>query len=300
LEYIQCPHCEKKYAVNDRIKASVGKQIRCKHCQATFSIIIQHTTGKEEVQEQQTVEASSSVVKTVVAAQPEVTKVPDANEKPPHEDISPTKPVKKKASGKKPLNLQLIITIVLAVILIIGSIAAYLFINNPELFNPPAKKESSHIIEPVIPAIDPFAMPIIPALKSEQAAEQAAASPPVDQNDSGVVTTAIEPAMATANNQPEGTVHTATQACKDAAAKHWVRTYKLAHTRLSGEAYYTLFDEGVKQTDELRTLCKDNSLVASLTTAANEKIIPEWIRLETQALMDIEAARQKQLESANP
>ena len=297
MEYIQCPHCEKKYAVNDKLKAAAGKLTRCKHCQATFTISIEQT-GTEELQEPAVEDGSA--VKTETTAQPEATNRPDESEKPSHEEVTPEKSVKKKTSGKKGLNIQMVITIVLAVILIIGSITTYLFFFNPELFNPAIKKESSHTIAPVIPTIDPFARPIIPVHKPEVAPVEAPAEniAPATHNGQDAVTPAVDPAIAGGNSNQNAQAADATQACKDAAAGFWVRTHKLAHTRLSGEMYYTLFEQGVNQTAEIRTLCKDSSLVAGLTTAARAETVPEWIRVEVEGQMEIETARQKQLESA--
>jgi len=40
LEYIQCTHCSKKYGVNDKIRAAVGRDTPCKACHETFSIVL--------------------------------------------------------------------------------------------------------------------------------------------------------------------------------------------------------------------------------------------------------------------
>ena len=42
VECIQCPHCQKQYAVNAKLRAASGKKIRCKHCAKTFEIKIQN------------------------------------------------------------------------------------------------------------------------------------------------------------------------------------------------------------------------------------------------------------------
>jgi len=51
LEYIQCQHCEKKYAVSERLRTAVGKQIRCKHCWQLFEIEIRHDTAQANAQQ---------------------------------------------------------------------------------------------------------------------------------------------------------------------------------------------------------------------------------------------------------
>ena len=47
MEFIQCPHCQKQYAVNDKLRSAVGKRIRCKHCTQAFEIIIQQASQAE-------------------------------------------------------------------------------------------------------------------------------------------------------------------------------------------------------------------------------------------------------------
>lgn len=43
MEYIQCLHCNKKYATNDKIRAAVGRKITCKACSESFEIVIFET-----------------------------------------------------------------------------------------------------------------------------------------------------------------------------------------------------------------------------------------------------------------
>ena len=43
MEYIQCPHCNKKYGVNDKMRAASGRTITCKNCDKAFEIILFET-----------------------------------------------------------------------------------------------------------------------------------------------------------------------------------------------------------------------------------------------------------------
>ena len=38
MEYIQCSHCNKKYGINDKVRAAVGHTIACKACGEPFEI----------------------------------------------------------------------------------------------------------------------------------------------------------------------------------------------------------------------------------------------------------------------
>ncbi len=48
MEYIQCTHCGKKYRANDKVRAAIGRKIKCTACQETFPIVIQQYTKKTE------------------------------------------------------------------------------------------------------------------------------------------------------------------------------------------------------------------------------------------------------------
>jgi len=43
MEYIQCSHCNKKYASNDKVRAASGRSIQCKGCGESFKIVIFET-----------------------------------------------------------------------------------------------------------------------------------------------------------------------------------------------------------------------------------------------------------------
>ncbi len=43
MEYIQCSHCNKKYGVNDKIRAAAGRTISCKSCGESFEIVLFET-----------------------------------------------------------------------------------------------------------------------------------------------------------------------------------------------------------------------------------------------------------------
>ncbi len=73
MEFIQCPHCQKQYAVNDKLRAAVGKRIRCKHCTQAFQIIIQQASQTEA----STPAASAPQTEMVEAPQP-VPKLPES------------------------------------------------------------------------------------------------------------------------------------------------------------------------------------------------------------------------------
>ncbi|GAV19873.1 hypothetical protein MMIC_P0831 [Mariprofundus micogutta] len=318
MEYIQCPHCEKKYAANDTIKASVGKKIRCKQCKEPFEIIVQQrprkNTAANKPEKNQAAEQNKAVEETV---QSEGVKKPSKASEPAKEKRSnkKNKKNKKSATGKKRLNTQLIITSVLVITLIITAIVGFLFFNNPELFQASESKQNSKTIQPLIPDFDPFAKGIGPAAP-ESKKEESAPSEEEKLKDEGLLAPEAEqpktdpaPGIPEPDSSEQQTVRenippesegpkNPTQACKDAASIRWISIYKLSHEKLNSETYMKLFGQGAGQTAEVRKLCKDNSLVTRLTSAAREEKIPEWIRKEIETRRDIEEARKKHLEES--
>lgn len=76
MEFIQCPHCQKQYAVSDKLRAASGKKIRCKHCNQAFEIIVQSRSESkapepEEISpaEQQSAEAVATGPKQIIPEQ---------------------------------------------------------------------------------------------------------------------------------------------------------------------------------------------------------------------------------------
>lgn len=71
MEYIQCPHCNKKYGVNDKIRAASGRTITCKNCDEAFEIVLFETptasapeTNKTAAKEQTEVEKNEPTEST--------------------------------------------------------------------------------------------------------------------------------------------------------------------------------------------------------------------------------------------
>jgi len=276
LEYIQCPQCEKKYTVNDKLKAATGKHIRCKHCQQAFEIVI-HDGNNSEPQDiaspvsiaESTVEAStpsssnSPLTEPLkIDDQPEDTRPSNVEEQDKERNEEQTQPAK-----KKNVKLQFLISIILGLILICASLGTYLFFYNPELlnktglFNTTEQQQST----PIIPhnLVNPMTIHL-----SHPAQSKKTASPPAKQI--SPQHTASVPAE---SNQPS-------QVCKDASADYWLRTHLLATAKLDTNTYIKLLDMNVKQAVEIRKLCKETTVISRISEAARKGKKPPWIRVE--------------------
>ncbi len=40
MQYIECVHCGKRYASNQKFRDAMGKKVRCTECQKSFPIIV--------------------------------------------------------------------------------------------------------------------------------------------------------------------------------------------------------------------------------------------------------------------
>ncbi|MDQ6957126.1 MAG: zinc-ribbon domain-containing protein [Mariprofundaceae bacterium] len=78
MEYIQCSHCNKKYGVNDKIRAAAGRTINCKSCGESFEIELFETPSPSIPQTSQLAHAeekkSEEVMKKEENNNPPVTK----------------------------------------------------------------------------------------------------------------------------------------------------------------------------------------------------------------------------------
>ncbi len=284
LEFIQCPHCQKKYTVHDQLRAATGKRIRCKHCSKAFEIHIQQQspTPSEAVQADPTATMESNVSTAAIVEHDEPTE-----STPSKQELE--KSVEKKATStskapKQKRNVQLLITILLLSILIAGAIGAYVFFNHGSLFSDSSEKDKQGIIPHDI--IKPLEIKLPPP-PTEQVNEKSdsetlqpspyriaqAASKPVSATLSNSRSKAIATAASSATNKPS-------QVCKDISADYWVRSRTLATANMDTATYMKLLNQNLEQADEIRKLCKEKSLISKIAQAARSEEKPAWIEQE--------------------
>lgn len=303
MEYIQCPHCQKKYGVSEKLRAATGKRIRCKHCQQTFAIFIQESINQatlNKINEQQHPESltekkepeaqSEAEPQTVQKSESDKT---TAKKKKKRSGKKGTNTVKKRA--KKSLNIQLVIMIVLGTLLVVSGVGGYLYLYHPDLIRPETAKEQPKVNpEMNFKSVDPF------AIKDKQPDKNQKKSEP--KIESKIANEPLTPAKQAVKKQPSSTRPKAeeekpaitkerekspqdgpenpTQVCKDAAADYWIRTHMISNAMLTNEAYMKLLNQGLTLTDEVRTRCKERELVARLAEAARNELAPDWIKPE--------------------
>jgi len=249
MEYIQCPHCRKKYSVNDKVRAASGRTIRCKGCNEPFEITIFSSPTAAAATEQESAAAEAPPNR---AGQQEGDSQQPSSPKP-----------GRKISGK---HLQLILTIVLAIVLIAGLVTVIML--------PDRKQESPRIAAPVVQIPAPRVKKADMAPPQEQKGEQERGQ--IEESEAARAA-APEPAPAPIEKVARS------EACRQAATDQWFADYMITHTAISGREYVRLLDQSSFYTEKVRTSCNDLHLAATITEAAGKGEKPEWIRAEIEA-----------------
>ncbi|MDQ6998456.1 MAG: zinc-ribbon domain-containing protein [Mariprofundus sp.] len=331
MEIIQCPHCQKQYAVSDALRAAAGKKIRCKHCKTPFEIIIQsRPKSKNPESEVPPSEPNSAAPKSTEPKQTTSTKPEDndlfeftqySNESEDDSGEQPlaqinnedtelskrtkqetpeqtntseenvdtekehTKKTTKPKPAKKTLNIQLLITIALATVLLIASVAAaYLFIAQSEISSQPPKKAEKSIVT------DELFKPIevkIADPKPQPAVKEKPAAPTLPKPTSKAST---DPTLTAKPIQKAAKTFNPSQVCKDVSAEYWVRSHTLATASIDTATYMKLLDQNLAQADQIRRACKDKALVGIISKAARTGDKLAWIKHEISSLLDKKAA----------
>ena len=290
MEFIQCPYCQKKYGVSDKLRRATGKRINCKHCQKTFIIFIQEKISPA-VQNQIDEQRHTRKVQQEQQIEPEIIEIPPEPQKEPESEKKKTasggkkKRKATKKSANKPLNMQMVILVILGTLFIAGSSGAYLYFYNHELFErlaepPQAEPESNP--ESNIKPFDPFAKMVKPESEDESQTSPAG-NEAVQQETKQTASSPEETPVAATKDKDKAATDgplNPSQVCRDAAADYWIRTNMIANAMLTNEAYMKLLSQGISLTDEVRTRCKERELVGRLAESARSEDVPEWIKKE--------------------
>lgn len=48
MQYIECIHCHKRYPANRKLRAAIGRRVRCTECWKSFPIIVYEVSASEK------------------------------------------------------------------------------------------------------------------------------------------------------------------------------------------------------------------------------------------------------------
>ncbi|MDQ6992530.1 MAG: zinc-ribbon domain-containing protein [Mariprofundus sp.] len=261
MEYIQCPHCTKKYGVNDRMRGAVGKLIRCKSCQNTFQILIIKIADrtippaiekKLPQQNPQTAKPDSPTPQPKTPDKPSlvVERIKEESVKVPHVKL------------KKKLDVQFVFLIGLSMAILLIAIGMLIYFKFPQLVN-------SYTNTKVHQVSSPDSSPIGPPSNSAKQPEP----------------TEVEDTINRHKTMLEGPKD-ASKICRDVAADFWKRSHTMNADNIDIQTYTRLLNEGVEQPSEIRNLCHDRYLTGRLIESAKQDKIPPWISSEIEAHSD--------------
>jgi len=182
LEYIQCPHCQKKYGVNEKVRAASGKTIKCKACKEPFEIVIFSTPAPQTTEQEkdvksetpQTTDSDTPLSNDAESASsdPEEASASNAPEQAESDD-EPSSKKEKKEDDSNPKPLQLVYAGLLSLVLIAGLLFAYQLMTAPKTTAP---IKSSAPVARMTPALPEIAQPSQDEAKGNKESEEAASS----------------------------------------------------------------------------------------------------------------------------
>ena len=173
-----------------------------------------------------------------------------------------------KKDSKKELNVQWIITSVLAVTLILAATGTYFFLQHN---NATAIKETQSITP------NAFIKPI----KIKPPTKQGPPSP-AQRNIQTFTKQTTEPLQSPATTTPSNK-HAFSQLCKDLSAEYWFRSYTLATASMDTTSYMELLDQNLDQADAIRQECDDQNIIRDIIKGVTSEYKPEWIKQEINA-----------------
>jgi len=271
LKYIECTHCGKRYAANDKIEATAGKFVRCKNCLEKFVVVVhQAKNGKNTAESLDATDGWDPALTTEPKAEVAVEEV--IEEKSEHAHVEekhliledpdeesgeiawdPTQTMPNmeaetgyaKGEGLSEEETQAKAAATLKAI-------------------QDAKKKKLITIGVSVALAALLAMTLYMALQGEQE---------VVQHQTPVVKRLSPQELDTQN--PE---------CRIAAARQWLLDYKAMHERYDAKAFMMMLKQTENRTADVKAVCRNPYLLKDILDAATKGERPEWFASEIQAI----------------
>ena len=247
MEYIECTHCGKRYAVNDKIRKSAGDFARCKNCFEKFLLVIRDSDdfGIETKDEGFNATEGWNPTLTVPPpteqdeaddggwdpslTMPEESQEESASYEPSLDDEQMQEKAQKTLAAIQAKKKKMLINyILLGVVLLLLGISLYMVF---------------------------FAGTEKTATTSATKVEKRATVQELDK---------------------------ANPDCRQAAAKQWLLDYKAMHGQYSGKEFVDMLHETEKQSMQVQQVCKNKRLLNTIITAATNNEKPDWFASEIQ------------------
>ncbi|MDX8397359.1 MAG: zinc-ribbon domain-containing protein [Mariprofundaceae bacterium] len=274
MQFIQCPQCDKKYGVNDKVSAAAGKKISCKACGKSFEIVILEQPKKvnqpteesnkkapqlskspiEQASTTQTKPTEKAIEKKTSEAsqfQKDITAEPQARKKRPSRKATGQAEHLRSTAPKKLSPTSILGVIILAV-------SVYIFYTDRG---------------------DKIGQPFVQASPPQPTLEQKKNMPAVslEQDD-------LEAQVESHDAVKVPSHENLSKACKEISAKQWMIDYTMVHGTPKGSEYVRLMDQSVNNTAGIRKECGDPYFVHEVLSTAMQGTPPDWLAASVNEL----------------
>ena len=265
LEYIECTHCGKRYAANDKIRASEGKFVRCKNCLEKFMIVVHDSEKRGIASESDEFDATGGWDPTLTAPPHEAVALDDSKQDTPQPadkapeddsmiewDPSLTMPAHDasddESSEDDPLSEE--------------EIQAQA---EAALAKARQEKKKKIILYAVLGVVF-----ILLALSLYMAF-------PVDE-EAQVTTTQVK---AVKRISPEE-IDKNSPKCRAAAARQWLLDYQAMHEDYDAKTFVNMLEQAQFRMDDVKQVCKSPKILGNILEAATAGEKPDWFAKEIE------------------
>ncbi|HID36503.1 MAG TPA: hypothetical protein EYP39_03870 [Ghiorsea sp.] len=277
LEYIECTHCGKRYAVNEKIRQSEGDFVRCKNCLEKFMLVIHDATKRGVSTDKESFNATkgwdptltapptdadalrnSDITLTTETKEPQeegVTLVAEADERestvvdwdpsmtmpesPAEQDDAEETLSEEEEQAKAAATLQAI---------------------------QQTKKKKWIVYGVLAAAVILLGLTLYMALSSDETQGLTA------QNTS--ITKRVSPEDLDKQNTE----------CRTAAARQWILDYKAMHENYDAKTFMQMLKQAENREADVKSVCKNPRLLKAILDAATLGETPDWFAAEVQAI----------------
>ena len=237
MEYIQCSHCQKKYRVNDQVRAAVGRMVSCKDCGHPIEIVIIDSADEKKDQ----------VENAAVEKDPDT--APDTEPKAsiPSEGATSRASIAKASASLPPEKKRpkkLTISAVLGIVIVAASVYVFYQGRNEQM-----------------------------TVLADSAAHQAEVTEEAPRDEPLSPAEPEEKQVTTVDGQPKPF----SDSCKQIAASQWLIDYSMTHGTPKSDAYMHMLDQSVSNNAEIRKRCGAARVVSEIVKTAQKGVPPEWL-----------------------
>ncbi len=262
MEYIECTHCGKRYAANEKIKNAAGEFVRCKNCLEKFMIVVRDSKERDKDAKEPNLNATSGWDPTLTA--------------PPHEAVTPEATTQE--SSKEENEEQESQEIDWDPSLTMPEAEA----NNEEESEALSEEESQAKAEEALAAIQQdkkkkmmmlgllgavlilLALTLYMALSGEEEV--------------------VQQQTHVAKHVSPQELDKQSSECRIAAARQWLLDYKAMHDSYDAKTFINMLKQSESREEALLASCKTPDLSNIILDAATAGEKPEWFATEIQAI----------------